>query len=200
MSDEPTAPDGGPDPFSDLRDGNTDDPREQAHEPDTPTEDDGDDEPLRPEGKKALEAEKARRKAEAERRRAAEKQIEELRSELANLKGEGDAEAARRDASAEVLAKANRRILRSEVKAAAAGKLADPNDALHMLDLDQFEVDDDGNVDEDEIATAIADLLEKKPYLAAQRGPKAPKPDRSQGARGAGAASTAQQFADAIPL
>ncbi len=99
-----------------------------------------------------------------------------------------------------MLAKANRRILRSEVKAAAAGKLADPNDALHMLDLDQFEVDDDGNVDEDEIATAIADLLEKKPYLAAQSGPKAPKPDRSQGARGAGAASTAQQFADAIPL
>lgn len=60
------------------------------------------------------------------------------------------------------------KILRSEIKAAAAGKLADPADAHRFLDLEQFEVGEDGDVDEDEIAEAIDDLLEKKPYLAAQ--------------------------------
>lgn len=70
----------------------------------------------------------------------------------------------------EALQKANDRIRRSEVKAAAAGKLADPSDAHKFLDLDSFEVDDDGNVDEDEIADAIDDLIKEKPYLAAQGG------------------------------
>jgi hypothetical protein len=46
------------------------------------------------------------------------------------------------------LAKANDRILRSEVKAAAKGVLADPADAYKFLDLDSFEVDDDGEVDD----------------------------------------------------
>lgn len=70
----------------------------------------------------------------------------------------------------EALQKANDRIRRSEVKAAAAGKLADPSDAYKFLDLASFEVDDDGNVDEDEIADAIDDLIKEKPYLAAQGG------------------------------
>src|SRR5699024_8991195 len=62
------------------------------------------------------------------------------------------------------------RILRSEIKAAGTGRLADPTDAYSFLDLTQFEVDDDGNVDEDEIAEAIDELVKKKPYLAAQGG------------------------------
>lgn len=70
----------------------------------------------------------------------------------------------------EALQKANDRIRRSEVKAAAAGKLADPSDAYKFLDLASFEVDDDGNVDEDEIADAIDELIKEKPYLAAQGG------------------------------
>lgn len=70
----------------------------------------------------------------------------------------------------EALQKANDRIRRSEVKAAAAGKLADPSDAYKFLDLASFEVDDDGNVDEEEIAEAIDDLIKEKPYLAAQGG------------------------------
>ena len=77
---------------------------------------------------------------------------------------------ARREAEQAATAKANARILRSEVRAAAAGKLADPKDALRFLDLDQFEVDEDGEVDEDEIADAIEDLVKRKPYLAAAQG------------------------------
>lgn len=77
------------------------------------------------------------------------------------------AKQARDEASAEVDAKWKDRVLRSEVKVAAAGKLADPEDALRLLDLSGFELDDDGNADEQAIAKAIDELLEQKPYLAA---------------------------------
>ncbi|MGW6913717.1 hypothetical protein ACWGB8_07845 [Kitasatospora sp. NPDC054939] len=130
-----------------------------------------DDEPLGEAGTKALAAEKARRKAEADRRRAAEKRATDLEAQLAAAKqgddGAPDADQIRREATTAATAKANARILRSEVRAAAAGRLADPRDALRFIDLDRFEVDEDGQVDEDEIADAIADLIKSKPYLAA---------------------------------
>src|SRR5690625_6678195 len=75
----------------------------------------------------------------------------EYEQKLAAATPKDQADADRRKVESEALAKANARIVRSEVKAAAAGKLADPSDAYKFLDLDQFEVDDDGNVDEDEI-------------------------------------------------
>lgn len=59
------------------------------------------------------------------------------------------------------------RLLRSEVKAAAAGKLNDPMDAVTLLDLSKFELDADGKVDEKTVAKAIEDLVAAKPYLAA---------------------------------
>jgi hypothetical protein len=155
--------------------------------------DDDASEDLGDKGKQAIDRMKAKLKAERTRRIAAEK--------AAAAKADSDdADKIRREADEAATAKANARIVRSEIRAAATGKLADPADALAFLDVSDFEVDDDGAVDEDEIAEAIADLLTKKPHLAAQGGTKAPKPDRSQGARGKGAASTAQQFADAIPL
>lgn len=127
---------------------------------------DEDDKPLGPAGEKALRAEKERRRAEAKRRR-------ELEAELASLKNGGkkdDPDTIRREAAEAAMAKANQRIIRAEVRAAAAGKLADPKDALKFLDLDAFEVDDNGEIDADEIADAITDLITNKPYLAAQGG------------------------------
>lgn len=78
---------------------------------------------------------------------------------------------AQREVEQAALAKANDRILRSEIKAVAAGKLADPTDAALYLDLSKFEVGDDGGVDTEAIEDAISDLLTRKPHLAA----KAPK-------------------------
>lgn len=78
-----------------------------------------------------------------------------------------DPDQIRREATAEALKAANERIVRAEVKAAAGGKLADPADAVRFLDLSTFDVDDDGNVDAEQVADAIADLLKTKPYLAA---------------------------------
>lgn len=59
-----------------------------------------------------------------------------------------------------------RRVVRSEVRVAAAGKLANPEDAAHFIDLDKFKVDPSGDVDTKAIAAAIDDLLKEKPYLA----------------------------------
>jgi len=142
-------------------------------------DDQGGDEPLGPAGTKALDAEKdKRRRAQAAlrpwsslARELGVKSPDELKALLAGKDGgDQDVDAARREAMAEATRQANTRILRSEVKAAAAGKLADPADALRLLDLDQFDVGDDGEVDEDAINEAIVDLIKKKPYLAAQGG------------------------------
>ena len=135
---------------------------ETGTEQETGTAAQGDDKPLGPAGEKALRAEKEKRKEEARKRREAEAELERLRN------GDDKAAEAAREAEKAAIAKANARILRSEVKAAAAGRLADPTDALRLLDLDQFEVSEDGEVDEGEIADAIAALLKAKPYLAAQ--------------------------------
>lgn len=145
-------------------------------------------------GKKALASMKAKLKAEKTKRLAAEKRASDAESG-----DDDDAAKQQRAADEAAFAKANARIVKAEVRAAAGGKLADPLDALNFIDLDQFDVDEDGDVDQEEIAEAIADLLKKKPYLAAQSGgPKTPKPDRSQGARGKGGRSTADQFSDAM--
>lgn len=132
-------------------------------------------------GKKALDAMKAKWKA-------AEKRANEAAAELAKVGKTPDEQAieeAKRAATAEATAKANARILKAEIRAAAAGKLADPADALRLLDVDDFEVSDDGEVDADEIAAAIADLIKSKPYLAADTGKRYPANDTNATRKGA---------------
>lgn len=134
-------------------------------------DDDQDGDDLGDAGKKALKAERDARRAETKARKAAEAKLAAL--EAKDGKKDGDAtqaaaDQARRDAEAAVNAKANARILAAEVRAAAAGKLADPSDAARYLDLSEFEVGDDGSVDADAISEAISDLIKKKPYLAAK--------------------------------
>lgn len=131
----------------------------------------GSDEPLGPAGTKALEAEKAKRRDEAARRRTAEQERDALRAQLESKDKPAEElalEAARREARAETLATANARIVAAEIRAAAAGKMVDPSDALRLLDTSLFEVAEDGSIDADAIASAIADLIKSKPYLAAQ--------------------------------
>lgn len=93
-------------------------------------------------------------------------------AELAKLKTDGQSEAekaiakAKDEGKAEATTSANARIVKAEVRAIAAGKI-DPNLAIKLLDLDQFEVGDDGEVDEKAITKAIGDLLKQHPALAA---------------------------------
>lgn len=122
-------------------------------------------------GKKALQATKDKWKSERDRRRELERELAEARKGAASDNdGAPDAEQVRTEAEQAATAKANQRIVRSEVKAAAAGKLADPADALLHIDVSKFDVDDDGEIDSDEVAEAIEELVNKKPYLAAQGG------------------------------
>jgi hypothetical protein len=120
-------------------------------------------------GKKALDSMKARWKTERDARRKLEEKMEALKAPAASgTTDQADAAEIKRQATRDANAKANARILKSEIKAAAAGKLADPSDALAYLDPKSFEVDDNGDVDAEELADAIDDLLTRKPYLAAK--------------------------------
>lgn len=120
------------------------------------------------EAKRLKSFEAAAQKAQQESQSDADKAIEKAKTEAAEAAGK------------EATAKANARILRAEIKAAAAGKLADPGDALRLLDLDDFEVDDEGDVDAKAIAKAIDDLVKSKPYLV---GKTAGKGSADNGAR-----------------
>lgn len=127
--------------------------------------------------KKALRAERlARRDAE---RRARE--LEQERENANKEPAEAAIDSARREGAAEATRRAHERILRSEIRSAAKGRLADPADAFAYLNLDEFEVGDDGDVDSDAIEDAISELLTRKPYLGVDKGDKFRPVD--QGAR-----------------
>lgn len=136
-------------------------------------------------GKKALDTMKAQRNAERDRRKQLEARIAELEKPAEG--SQPDADQIRTQAEKAATTKANNRILRAEIKAAATGKFADPSDALlHLQDkLNSFEVNEDGDVDSDEISEAIEDLLTRKPHLAAKAQP------RFQGSGDGGAARKA---------
>jgi len=127
---------------------------------DAEDQDEDADKPLGPKGEKAYEATKAKLRAERARRQAAEAKLAERDKPATDDKPDPEQAA---------MARVNRRVLRADIKAAATGKLADPTDALALLNLDQFEPDADGEFDEAEIAEAIDDLITRKPHLAATR-------------------------------
>ena len=107
---------------------------------------------------------KARQKLERDLKKMQEATHSESEKALAAARAEGRTEA---------LSVSNARILRAEVKAAAGGVLQDPNDAVRLLDLDEFEVDEDGEVDAKAIEAAVSRLAKDKPYLAAGVKPSA---------------------------
>ncbi len=136
-------------------------------------------------GKRALDAEREARKAAERKLRDAEKDRDRLKQQ-----NETDQEKAIREASEAVRGeerqKAHDRILKAEIKARAGTKLADPGDAVRLLDLSEFPVSDDGEVDEEKIDKAIDKLLERKPYLKADAGgatPPGSKPSVDGGPR-----------------
>jgi hypothetical protein len=111
------------------------------------------------------------------------RQHKETRSELDRLRRGGE------DHDAQVAA-ANARVLHAEVRAQAAGRLADPNDAVSLLDLTAFTVDADGIVDTDAIGAALDQLVASKPYLA----PKQPPPHAPQHTRADASAPSGDEW------
>lgn len=140
-------------------------------------EDDSDDdngsEALGDKGKQALDRMKTQRNEAKKLAKERETELAELRRQLAakdKSPEENELEQARAEARAEAMTAANARVIRSEVKSAAAGKLRNPGLALKLLDLSDFDVDENGDVDTEQIQEAISDLLEENPELAAQGG------------------------------
>lgn len=127
-------------------------------------------------GKRALDAERlARSNAEKAAREAAEKsaaleaeltkfrEANQSDTEKAIAKAREEADKAARD---EVESKYEQRLLESNVLVRAAGKLADPSDAVKLIDLAGLEKTATGEIEDKTIDAAIAALVKQKPYLA----------------------------------
>lgn len=99
-----------------------------------------------------------------------------------NDKPDVDEDEIKRKAKAESDAVANRRVVRAEVKVLARDIFADPDDAPLYIDLDDYEVDDDGDiVDKDDLIAALKKIAADKPHLAKKT--PAGKKDKAQGER-----------------
>ncbi len=141
-------------------------------------EDDGDEEDddfkdLPDKAKTALRTERsARAAAEKESKRLA-KEVKRISKEVENAKHANASDdekkilAAKDEARKEALGVANVKLVKAAVRAVAATKMASPELAPGLLDLEDFDVDDDGDVDEDKIARALDKLLEAHPELKA---------------------------------
>jgi hypothetical protein len=130
---------------------------------------------LEPESKGEEQVEEARREAVKYRRdlRAAQAAHDETRKELEQLRAENESaqEKAVREAVAAARAEEAQRwahkLLEAEVAVRAAGKLADPGDAIRLLAVDDLLSEEDEQARARKVDQALDDLLEAKPYLAA---------------------------------
>ncbi|MEU7642224.1 hypothetical protein AB0C11_40470 [Streptomyces sp. NPDC039016] len=122
-------------------------------------------------------------------RAAAEKRATEAEQEAARLRRSnaaqkpGDLDALR----AEVRQEFTEALVRAELRAAAAGKLRDPADALALLDVASL-AGSGGDIDAAAVAAAVDQLVKDKPYLAVAEGSTAP----TWGDVGAGPRDTAE--------
>lgn len=150
-------------------------------------------------GTKALETERAARKAaEAEARRLKGEAADALAKVQAfedAQKSELEKAQAAAERAQQAVEAANRRAVTAEIKAAAADRFDDADVVLALVGQDPtVYVTAAGDVDTDAIGKALTDLADRKPKLLKQapapvperEEPKTPKvPDPGQGPRGA---------------
>lgn len=121
-------------------------------------------------GKQALDRMKARVKAETAKRKAAEAELAAARKPAGD--DAPDPEKIRAEAKAEARAEGLRDRALDKVEMKAAKLFADPEDARALLASQVDDFVDDDKIDSDAIDHAIAELLKKKPHLAAAQGGK----------------------------
>ncbi|WP_240138835.1 hypothetical protein [Streptomyces sp. MUM 178J] len=124
--------------------------------------------------------------AERTARAAAEKRATDAEAEAARLRRSnaaqkpGDLDALR----GEIRQEFTGQLVRAEIRAAAAGRLRDPADALALVDVAEL-VGEGGDVDMAAITAAVDQLIKDKPYLAADSAASpAPWGDVGSGQRG----------------
>lgn len=135
------------------------------------------------------DAEKRAEDAEAKLSKAAEASKSAVEDAKAAGIAEGKKEATKEHAAA---------LASAEVRARAARYLADPDDAPKFLDLDALV--DDGKPNGEKVDKALAELVEKKPYLGIKAAGKSDNGDgggqSSRGNGDGGARHTAPQTGD----
>lgn len=137
-------------------------------------------------GKRALDVERRNvREARAEARKLAA-ELEALKAQTMT-ETERAIAAARAEAVAEVTKEWSGRLVKSDIRAAAAGRFANPDDALLFVDAESVLDVKTGEVNQEALSSAIDAALKERPYLAAvNRG----KPSEGDGGpRGSGKAS-----------
>jgi hypothetical protein len=149
-------------------------------------------------GKAVLDRERAnarehKRVADAEKARAdaAEAELEKLRAANQTEAEKATAKAVK-EATAAATEQGNKRLVRAEVKAAAAhAGFHDPRDAALLLAdrFDQVTVDDRGQVDEDAVKTLVDELARSKPHLVKAANGSSAKPLPGQGTTPSGSVS-----------
>ena len=140
---------------------------------------DPEDEPLGPQGRRALDAWKARAKEAEASDKAHAAAVALLEAKIADFDKSPEEQvllAARREgestATATVTALAAAALARQALITEAKGRLADPSDVTAFLDASDIKVGDGFAVDTAAITALVDDLLTRKPHLAVQ----APKP------------------------
>lgn len=143
------------------------------------------DEGLNDAGKAAIQRERDAAKEAVRGKAAAVSELDKVRKELDELRGATQSDwekaltAAKKEAKAEVLSAANNRLIRAEIRAAAAGLgFHDPADAAVQLHerFGEVKVSDDGDVDGATVKSLIEKLAADKPYLVKTDGKAAPLP------------------------
>lgn len=160
---------GGGDNNSTGAQGNDDDDADNDADDDTPDKDG-----LTAGGRRLIEAERdaaktAKRALSPWRKleRDFQKSPDEIRAILEGRDSQStDADSIRRDAESAATQKVNARLVRAEVKALATASFADPSDAHLYVNLEDIDVDDDGEVDTKAIEDALKDVLRRKPHLS----------------------------------
>ncbi|MEU7584426.1 hypothetical protein AB0B50_43380 [Streptomyces sp. NPDC041068] len=112
----------------------------------------------------AVKTERTAREAAEQRASEAEQEAARLRRSNAAQRGT-DLDALRDEIKAEFA----EQLVRAELRAAAAGKLRDPADALALLDVASL-AGSGGDIDAAAVAAAVDQLVKDKPYLAADQG------------------------------
>lgn len=163
-------------------------------EPDDPTKDDT---PDAPEDTPKASDDVAKWKKMS---RQNEKKAKQLESELEKIRSKNQTEQerlieeARKQERESVMTEVQRERLEAKVIRHASKKLTDPEDAVRLLD-----VDDLLEADDDDIAAAIEDLAQRKPYLASGESTTPPPGDVDQGARRNTKAFTREQLKKMTP-
>ncbi len=147
-------------------------------------------------GKAAIAAERKRANAAEKALKAVQEQLDGL-TQASQTETEKAIDKARKEATdaatAEVTKSFRDRILKSEIRAQATGKYADPDDAIRLLELEDDVFDDDGEVRTDALSKQLDALLDRKPHLKADPSNGRPMGDGDAGKGFGGEVKTPEQ-------